>query len=246
MEKKDIVLITGGNGNIAQAVIKKYLENDCIVVATDLKESTINEEFEQNKNFSYYKCDVTNVNDIEKLKENIEKEYGRVTHIISMAGTSMGTDIEGIEKVTIEDIDNTVKLNLLSHMYVTTIFLSLFQKETNTKTITYISSINALKAYDVPIYSASKAGLIGLMRGELQDLGRLGIRVNVLSPGTVLRPWEIVENEKTNGEYASKRPKVKYGEFAINTDIAEALYCITHIMKKLEGQNIVIDAGQMA
>lgn len=246
MEKKDIVLITGGNGNIAQAVIKKYLENDCIVVATDLKESTINEEFEQNKNFSYYKCDVTNVNDIEKLKENIEKEYGRVTHIISMAGTSMGTDIEGIEKVTIEDIDNTVKLNLLSHMYVTTIFLSLFQKETNTKTITYISSINALKAYDVPIYSASKAGLIGLMRGELQDLGRLGIRVNVLSPGTVLRPWEIVENEKTNGEYASKRPKVKYGEFAINTDIADALYCITHIMKKLEGQNIVIDAGQMA
>ena len=154
--------------------------------------------------------------------------------------------MEGIEKVTIEDIDNTVKLNLLSHMYVTTIFLSLFQKETNTKTITYISSINALKAYDVPIYSASKAGLIGLMRGELQDLGRLGIRVNVLSPGTVLRPWEIVENEKTNGEYASKRPKVKYGEFAINTDIAEALYCITHIMKKLEGQNIVIDAGQMA
>ena len=246
MENKDIILITGGNGNIAQAVIKKYLENSCIVIATDLKEDYIDKTLEQNQNFSYYKCDVTNVNEIRDLRQKIEEKYGRVTHIISMAGTSMGTDIDGIEKVTIEDIDNTVKLNLLSHMYVTTIFLSLFQKEDNSKTITYISSINALRAYDTPIYSSAKAGLIGLMRGELQDLGKLGIRVNVLSPGTVLRPWEIIENEKTNGEYTSKRPKVKYGEFAVNNDIADALYCITHIMKKLEGQNIIIDAGQMA
>ena len=128
MENKDIILITGGNGNIAQAVIKKYLENSCIVIATDLKEDYIDKTLEQNQNFSYYKCDVTNVNEIRDLRQKIEEKYGRVTHIISMAGTSMGTDIDGIEKVTIEDIDNTVKLNLLSHMYVTTIFLSLFQK----------------------------------------------------------------------------------------------------------------------
>ena len=246
MERKNIVLITGGNGNIAQAVIKKYLENNCFVIGVDLQKEVMNKELEKNQNFSYYKCDVTKVKDIEELKEKIEKKYGRITHIISMAGTSMGTDIDGIEKVTIEDIDKTVKLNLLSHIYITTIFLPLFEKEVNDKTITYISSINALRAYDVPVYSASKAGLIGLMRGELQDLGRLGIRVNLLSPGTVLRPWEIIENEKTNGEYAAKRPKVKHGEFAVNTDIADALYCITHIMKKIVGQNIVIDAGQMA
>lgn len=249
MKEKDIVLVTGGDGNIAQAVIKKYLENDCIVIATDIKDEVTNKKLEQNQNFTYYKCDVTKVEDIENLKNQIEKDYNRITHIISMAGTSIGTDIDGIEKVTIEDINKTVQLNLVSHIYVTTILLPLLKKEKNNKTITYISSINAWRAYDVPVYSATKAGLMGLMHGELQDLGKLGIRVNLLSPGTVLRPWEVVKNKETNGEYIKGRPKVKYGEygeFALNTDIADALYAITHIMKKLVGQNIVIDAGQMA
>lgn len=162
---------------------------------------------------------MTNIESIENLKNVIESKYNRITHIVSMAGDAIGTDIKGIEYVTIEDID---------------------------KTITYVSSINALRAYDVPVYSAAKAGLYGLTRGILQDLGKLGIRVNTISPGTILKPDQVLKNKLTNGEYAKKRPQTKYKEFAENTDIADALFCITHIMKKMVGQDIVIDAGQMA
>ena len=59
------------------------------------------------------------------------------------------------------------------------------------------------------------------------------------------KPWQVIENEKTGGEYLSKRPKTKYKDFALNTDIADAVYSITHVMKKLVGQDIVIDSGQM-
>ena len=156
---KDIILITGGAGNIAQAVIKKYLENGCIVIATDIKEENPNKEFISNYNYNYYKCDVTDVESIKNLKQIIENKYGKITHLISMAGDSIGSDIKGIEYVTIEDIDKTIKLNLSSHIYVTTILLSLLKNSTNNKSITYISSINALRAYDVPVYSAAKASL---------------------------------------------------------------------------------------
>lgn len=251
MEKnnKDIILITGGAGNIAKAVIEKYLENNCFVIATDIREENSNEEFSNNPNYSYYKCDVTDVEDIKQLKQNIENKYNRITHLISMAGDSIGTDIKGIEHVTIEDIDKTIKLNLSSHIYMTTILLPLLKKETGiseNKTITYVSSINALRAYDCPVYSASKAALFGLTRGILQDLGKLEIRVNTIAPGTVVRPFEVEENIRTNGEYLKGRPQTKYKNFALNTDIADALFCITHVMKKMVGQNIVIDAGQMA
>ena len=53
MERKNIVLITGGNGNIAQAVIKKYLENNCFVIGADLQKEVMNKELEKNQNFSY-------------------------------------------------------------------------------------------------------------------------------------------------------------------------------------------------
>lgn len=246
MKKEDIIVITGGAGNIARATIEKYLENDCIVIATDLKEKCENDKFVDNPNYTYYQCDVTDANSIKNLKERIEKEYGRITHLISMAGDAIGTDIQGIEHLTIEDIDKTIKLNLSSHIYITTILLPLLKNENKEKTITYVSSINALRAYDVPVYSASKAALYGLCNGILQDMGKLDIRVNTISPGTILKPHEVAENERTNGEYAKGRPKTKYRDFAINKDIADALYCITHIMKKMVGQNVVIDAGQMA
>lgn len=246
MEKKEIVLITGAGGNIGEAVIKKYLENDCIVIATDIKDKNEKEEFHNNPNYIYYKCDVTEIESIEKLKRKVEEKYNRITHFISMAGDAIGTDLEGIEKLTVKDANITVRLNLLSHIYMTIALLPLLKNETNNKTITYVSSINALRAYDAPVYSASKAALYGLNRGVLQDMGKLQIRVNTISPGTVLRPHEVLKNQMTNGEYAKKRPKPKYKEFAVNTDIADALFCITHVMKKMVGQNIVIDAGQMA
>lgn len=246
MKEKDIILITGGLGNIAKATIKKYLENECIVIATDIKENNSDEEFKNNSNYEYYQCDVTSVESIKELKEKIEKKYNRITHIISMAGDAIGTDIQGIEHVTIEDIDKTIKLNLSSHVYITTILLPLLKNESGNKTITYVSSINALRAYDAPVYSASKAALYGLVRGELQDLGKLQIRANIITPGTVLRPHEALKNELTKGEYAKKRPQPKYKEFAINSDIADTLFSITHVMKKMVGQDIIIDAGQMA
>jgi len=244
--EKDIVLITGGAGNIANAAIKKYLENGCVVIATDIRDRDINGEFEKNPNYDYYKCNITDIEDIKKMEKEIEEKYNRITHLISMAGDAIGTDIQGIEHVTIEDIDKTIKLNLSSHIYMTTTFLPLLKKETANKTITYVSSINALRAYDVPVYSASKAGLYGLTRGILQDMGNLNIRVNTVSPGTIAKPWEVLENERTNGKYLSGRPQTKYKEFAINTDIADALFSVTHTMKKMVGQDLVIDAGQMA
>lgn len=246
MEKKDIVLITGGAGNIAKAVIKKYLDTGCIVIATDIKEEETRIEFKNHPNYHYYKCDVTDIKEIENLKQIIEEQYNRITHFISMAGDAIGTDIKGIEHVTIEDIDKTIKLNLSSHIYMTTILLPLLKKETKDKTITYISSINALRAYDVPVYSAAKAALYGFVRGMLQDLGKLDIRVNTISPGTVLRPWEVEESLRTNGESLKGRPQPKHRDFVKNTDIADSVYCITHVMKKMVGQNLVIDAGQMA
>ena len=246
MEDKSVILITGGAGNIAKKKKKKYLENDCIVIATDIKPIEKVELFDDHK-FEYYQCDVTNPESIKKLEKEIEKKYNRITHIISMAGDAIGTDIQGIENVTIEDIDRTIKLNLSSHIYLTSIMLNLLKNDkSDNKSITYVSSINALRAYDVPVYSASKAALYGLIRGELQDLGRLHIRANIITPGTILRPHEQLKNIETNGEYAKKRPQPKYKDFAINEDIADTLFSMTHIMKKLVGQDVVIDAGQMA
>ena len=243
--EKEIVLITGGDGNIAQEIVKKYLENGSVVIATDIHENTSNSEFLKNENYEYYQADVTNIEDLKNVYNKIQEKYGRITHLISAAGRPMPTEIDGIQSVTFEEIEKSINLNLTSHIYIVKIFLQLLENEKkNNKTITLISSINALKTFNLPVYSAAKSGIYGLMKALTKELGRKNIRINVVSPGTVPSKEEL----ESNGNFYNYRYKdmLALGEFTKQSDIADAVYALTNITKAITGQNIVVDSGQIS
>lgn len=239
---KDIVLITGGCGNIAKHIVKKYLSKNAKVIAVDL----IKREFDytENPDYEFYKIDVTNVQQIQELYKTIENKYGRINHLISAAGTPMKTEIEGLETATFEDIEKSIKLNLESHIYFTKIFLPLIEKAENKKTITLVSSVNAIKTFNLPIYSAAKAGILGFMKAMTKDLGKRNIRINVILPGTV--PTE--EDIASNGNFYNYRYKemLALNDFTKPQDIADVIYCTTNEMLAVTGQSIVVDSGQIS
>lgn len=243
--EKEIVLITGGDGNIAQEIVKKYLENGSVVIATDIHENTSNSEFLKNENYEYYQLDVTNIEDLKNVYNKIQEKYGRITHLISAAGRPMPTEIDGIQSVTFEEIEKSINLNLTSHIYIVKIFLQLLENEKkNNKTITLISSVNALKTFNLPVYSAAKSGIYGIMKALTKELGRKNIRINVVSPGTVPTKEEIA----SNGNFYNYRYKdmLALNEFTKQSDIADAVYALTNITKAITGQNIVVDSGQIS
>ena len=84
--EKEIIVITGGDGKIARAIVKRYLEKENIVIAIDRKKNTDQKEFLENKNYEYYQADVTQVKQLMAIKEKIEEKQGRITHLISAAG----------------------------------------------------------------------------------------------------------------------------------------------------------------
>lgn len=240
---QDIVLITGGDGNIAKRIVKTYLDNGCRVIATDLNKITSNPEFYENKNYEYYQLDVTNIEQIEQLCKKIKEKYGTITHLISAAGGPMQSEIEGIHTVTIEELNKSIQLNLTSHIYLTKTFLPLLEKNTAyNKSIILISSINALKSFNLPIYSAAKSGLYGFMCSLVKELGKNNIRINVVSPGTVPTDADLAsEGDFYNYRYKSM---LALKDFTAAQDIADTVFSLTHVMKAVTGQNIVVDSGQ--
>lgn len=241
---KEIVLITGGNGNIAQAIIQKYLSRGSKVIGLDLAKETTNQKWKENPNYQYYQVDVTNIEQIKKVYDKIGKTENRMTHLISAAGCPMKTELEGIESATFEDIDKSIKVNLTSHIYLTKIFLPLIEKEKlENRTITLISSINALRTFNLPVYSAAKAGIYGFMNAMVKELGKKNIRINVVSPGTVPTPEDFASGtEFYNYRYKSM---LALKEFTKPEDIADSIYSLTHNMKAVTGQNLVVDSGQI-
>jgi len=238
---EDITVITGGSGGIGRSVVKKFLENNNKVVVLDVNEIT-DKEILENKNFYYIKVDVTDFTQIQKAREIIEKDYGLIDHIISMAGINMKSEIGGMETITLEDIDKSVKLNLTSHIYLVKILLDLLKKsKRNAKTITMISSINAISDHGLPAYSAAKSGMYGFMKAIARQMGNIDIRVNTLSLGTVPHDKDTIEG---NEYFEEKAQKLAMKEFVKPKDVAEAIYALVYHMNGITGQNIILDMGQ--
>lgn len=238
---QNVTVITGGSGGIGRSVIRKFLENGDKVIVLDVQEIK-DEKILQDENFLFIKTDVTNSIEIQNAKEIIEKKYKIVNNIISMAGINMKSEIGGMETITIEDIDKSVKLNLNSHIYLVKIFLDLLKKESvNKKTITIISSINAIADHGLPAYSAAKSGIYGFMKSIANPMGEIGVRVNTISLGTVPHSKDNIEETPY---FIGKLEKMAIKEFVKPKDVAETIFSLTYVMKAIVGHNIILDMGQ--
>ena len=242
--EKETILITGGDGNIARAIVKKYLKEGKKVIALDIKPKSSCEELYQNENYDYYQVNLTKPEELANIIEILQKKYPSITHIVSAAGCPSHTEKGGIYEVTLEDINRSIELNLNSHIYVVKMFLPFLQKEKrDDKSITFIASVNGIKAFNLPVYSAAKAGIIGFMHGIVRELGKEGIRVNVISPGTV--PTKEDLESGTNFHNYRYKDMMALGRFTKKEDIADAVFALTDITKAVTGQNLVVDSGQI-
>jgi NAD(P)-dependent dehydrogenase (short-subunit alcohol dehydrogenase family) len=95
-------------------------------------------------------------------------------------------------------------------------------------------------------YSASKAGLLGLIRALALELAADGITVNGISPGPFATDINtpLLENPQLNQQFLAKIPAGRWGD---PKDIGQlALYLCSPSAGFLTGTDIVIDGGWTA
>ncbi len=110
--------------------------------------------------------------------------------------------------------------------------------------VVLISSINGERGkFGQANYAASKAGLIALGKTAAKELGRFGVRVNVIAPGLIETPMTA----GLPGEALAKaREETALGHFGKPEDVARAaLYLAAPLSSHVTGQVLRVDGGQL-
>ena len=187
MENK-VVVITGGASGIGLATSKTLSRNNVVIIVgrKALDDSFIQNNFDNPQNVSYFKCDISNTEDILNLKNYVIESFGKLDCLVCSAGI-MPTPC-GIDDITDEVVDKTIDVNLKGTFRCLKILGNTIKETSGSGSIVTLSSVDGLigEPYGV-IYSTTKAGIISLTKSFARYFeGK--IRVNCVAPGLIDTP----------------------------------------------------------
>jgi NAD(P)-dependent dehydrogenase (short-subunit alcohol dehydrogenase family) len=239
------VLITGDAGAIGSATVAVFLESGWSVLGVD----TAERQPSTRHRYVTVTADVTDEADMDEAVRPLER-MPPLRHVVAIAGGALPTEPKTQDDpadVDIDDFRASLELNLTSQFVTIRAALArLAPIESGDRSVTLTSSFNALSAQGMPGYSAAKAGLIGMMNALVRPLGRRGVRINTVAPGTIRTPrteriWSHVpEHFEELGRTAA------LGHVGEPSDVARLFRAIALEMTHVTGQVIVVDGGQMA
>ncbi|KAJ4134652.1 hypothetical protein NW768_004248 [Fusarium equiseti] len=181
---EEVIVITGGASGLGLLIAEVYGMRGATVAVLDVNEM----ENTEARGVTYYKCDVGNKEEVAKVALEIEKDLGTPTVLINNAAIVIGKNLLDL---SMDDIDKSLKTNLLGPFYCLKTFLPAIIRSGNGGTIVNISSvIGTVGAAQLTDYAAAKAGLTALHRSLTAELreSHPEIRTVLVTPGQVSTP----------------------------------------------------------
>ncbi|MCW8398525.1 acetoacetyl-CoA reductase [Legionella sp. PATHC038] len=188
MQHNNIVLITGGTGDIGTAIAKELNSSYKHVFALDLITEEDGKAWQKElmdegyKNIYFRHMDVTDFDQCGEVISSIIEQFGNIDVLINNAGITRDAVFT---KMTKKQWDEVLTVNL-DGMFNVTRHVVENMREHESGRIVNVSSVNAQKGqFSQANYAASKAGVYGFTKSLAQELMSKNITVNSLSPGYV-------------------------------------------------------------
>lgn len=240
--KGKIALITGGNSGIGLATAKQFVNEGAYVFITGRRGPELAKAAKEiGKNVTSIQGDVSKLDDLDRMIEQIKKEKGRLDIVFANAGIGKSVVFGEISE---ELYDSTFDINVKGLLFTVQKALPLIPKGGS---IILNASIVASKGlYGVSVYSATKAAVRSFARTWTMDLKDRGIRVNAVSPGPIDTPGlQSFTSTKIGQEHMKMISNlVPIGRIGIPDDIAKAvLFLASDDSSFITGTELFVDGG---
>lgn len=243
MQQKPIAFVSGASRGIGRAVaIQLAKDGYDIAFCYHSNEEAAQKTKELVHEFggrSYCtQCDVSDYQAVRAMFDNIEEVFGAFSVVINNAGINADAALPMMKP---EDWHRVINTNLSSVFNVCRCAtFSLIRQSGGV--IVNLSSVSGIYGNASQTnYSAAKAGIIGFSKALSKELGRYGIRVNVVAPGLIETDMVANMTEKARKDILNRIGLKRIGTVE---DVAYAVSFLCSAKSSyITGQVIQVDGG---
>jgi 3-oxoacyl-[acyl-carrier protein] reductase len=236
-----VALVTGGGRGIGRAIVHALAADGWAVALTWSSDEGSAREVAEETGARAFWLDLRDRARPAALVAEVEKELGPVSGLVNNAAVRR----EGILAMTSDaDWDEVLETNLGGTFRCCRAVLPgmVYRRRGSIVSISSRSAVAGLPGQSA--YAASKAGLLGLTHSLAREVGRKGVRVNVVVPGFVateltaaLPPAAVAKLRDTECLPAGTAPR----------DVAHAVsFLLSDRAAAITGQAFAVDAGASA
>jgi D-xylose 1-dehydrogenase len=239
------VLVTGGATGIGESFVTHFARQGARVAFLDIQDEAGRGlvaalEKEGCPAPMYLHIDVTNIDALQGAVSEVLGELGTVDVLVNNAANDQR---HALEDVTTEYWDHTMAINLRPQFFTIQAVAPAMRAAGRGSIINMSSIAWVIPTTGMPVYTAAKAGIVGLTRTMAHELGPSNIRVNAVLPGAIAtdrqrRLWYTPEYKAKIMESQSLKIEI------VPDDVARlVLFLAADDSRAITSQSYIIDAG---
>ncbi|MER8695060.1 SDR family oxidoreductase [Mesorhizobium opportunistum] len=233
------VVVTGAGGGLGSAIVALLAERGARVVGCDQSDEAL-----ASPNLaSRHVFNLLDRASVEKAIAAVLDKDGVPDILINNAGW---TRAETLKALTADKIEHELDLNLTGvMMFADPIAKAMAARGSGS--VVFISSVNAIAHFGNPAYAAAKAGINAYAKSIAVELGRSGVRANVVCPGSIrTAAWDhrLAKDPEILGKLQRLYP---LGRIVNASEVAEAVaFLASDRASGITGVVMPVDAGLTA
>jgi NAD(P)-dependent dehydrogenase (short-subunit alcohol dehydrogenase family) len=237
------VLVTGGASGIGASLVRAFAEQGSRVGFLDRDvaagEALMQALTAEGRHVLFVPVDLRQIEALRAGVERVREHFGRITVLVNNAAHD---ERHAAEDVTEEYFDERMDTNFKHQFFASQAVLP--DMKAGGGSIICMSSITWMAGFGgMPLYTAAKSAVIGLVRSLARDFGPFDVRVNAITPGWImtqrqLELWLTPEADAIRAERQALKRRLQ------PEDVAKlALFLASDDASGITSQNYVVDGG---
>jgi 3-oxoacyl-[acyl-carrier protein] reductase len=248
--KGRVAVVTGAAGAIGQATALMLAENGATVAVNDLHdpEATCAAIRQHGGKARGYIADVSNVSSVDSMISAIESDLGPIDIMVNNAGINVGKNRVPIHEFPDADWHKIISVDLDGVFFCSRAVSSRMVGRRKGTIVNITSVLGIVPARLQCAFTAAKAGVANFTRSHALEVGKYGIRVNGIAPGSILTEGtRSMFYSPENTQRDSMLSHIPLGAPGETEDIAAAvLFLAADDAKYITGHILVVDGGWTA